>query len=292
MDEYIGELKEKGYVVIPGVLSDEEVDYAKGEFYKWFHSIDNLEKIHKQINPHNIFKYHQVGHQRFAWFIRTRPMVKEVFAKIWKTDNLVVSFDGACYMKEGGTNISTNCWTHTDQAPKTPGFICVQGFVSLTDNKKASLQLYEGSHLLHQQYFKDQGIEKGHKDWGKNWQIINQDYLKTIKNKKKILEVPKGSIVLWDSRTFHQNICLDNNEERLVQYVSMLPKEHKLNTKNMHEKRVKYFKELRTTSHWCYPIRVNSLQPRTYGNDSVLINYDDLQPPNIEDLLPNIKKLL
>ena len=81
--------------------------------------------------------------------------------------------------------------------------------------------------------FKSKGLEND----SKNWQLIDPEYLNTIKDKKKILEIPSGSLVLWDSRTFHQNICLNNNEERLVQYVSMLPKEHKLNSKNMHEKR-------------------------------------------------------
>lgn len=288
MNNYIDELKNKGYVIIPNILSEEEINYSKDEFFKWFESIENLDIIHKKINPHNIFKYHQVGHQRFAWFIRTRPKVKEVFANIWDTDNLVVSFDGACYMKKGDNNYSVNCWTHTDQAPKTTGFICVQGFVALTDNEKASLQVYEKSHKLHEQYFRERNMEKD----GKNWQIIDDKMLNSIKENKKILKVPKGSIVLWDSRCFHQNICLDNNEERIVQYISMLPKDNKLNTKNMHEKRVKYFNELRTTSHWCYPIRVNPLQPRTYGNESLIINYDKLVKPELEDLLPEIKKLL
>ena len=29
------------------------------------------------------YKNHQVGHQRFAWFIRTRPQVINVFKHVW-----------------------------------------------------------------------------------------------------------------------------------------------------------------------------------------------------------------
>lgn len=39
----------------------------------------------------------------------------------------------------------------------------------------------------------------------KNWEKIDPLYLesKEIQLKKKVLEVPAGSLVLWDSRTFH-----------------------------------------------------------------------------------------
>ena len=35
----------------------------------------------------------------------------------------------------------------------------------------------------------------------------------------------------------------------------------------MLEKRQKYFIKRRTTSHWSYPVKVNELQPRNYGNN-------------------------
>ena len=38
----------------------------------------------------------------------------------------------------------------------------------------------------------------------KNWQKIDPDYLDDISHRKTILNIPAGSLVLWDSRTFHQ----------------------------------------------------------------------------------------
>ena len=61
----------------------------------------------------------------------------------------------------------------------------------------------------------------------------------------------------------------------------MLPKNNKLNSTAMKKKRLKYFNELRTTSHWAYPIRVNSLQPQTYGNNNLLIDYNTLNNPDL-----------
>ena len=133
---------------------------------------------------------------------------------------------------------------------------------------------------------------KGLENDSKNWQLIDPEYLDTIKDKKKILEIPSGSLVLWDSRTFHQNIVSDPNEERLVQYICMKPKNSRDNSSSQTKKRLKYFEELRTTSHWPYPIKVNSLQPRTYGNDQYLIDYSSLKKPNLDKYLNNIRKLI
>ena len=46
----------------------------------------------------------------------------------------------------------------------------------------------------------------------------------------------------------------------------------------MLEKRQKYFIEKRTTSHWAYPVKVNGLQPQTYGKKELLIDYSKLTP--------------
>ena len=283
-------LEQNGYCVIENILNPNEIFEAKELFYDWYNSIDNFDYIHSKINPHNIFKFHQVGHQKFAWYLRTRPQIIKTFADIWNTttDNLVCSFDGSCYIKNGNNKLNTKCWTHTDQAPKNKGLMCYQGFVSLTDNTNNSLMLYETSHKLHEPYFR----EINNTNDSKNWQLINQDYLQTIQDKRKILKVPAGSLVLWDSRTFHQNIHSSANEERIVQYISMLPKNNKLNSIAMKKKRLKYFNELRTTSHWAYPIRVNSLQPQTYGNNNLLIDYSKLSKPDLESYMPIINKLI
>ena len=282
-------LEDKGYCIIENVLNPNEVFKAKEMFYNWYESVPNLDTFHTKMNPHGIFKYHQVGHQEFAWYLRTLPQVVQIFADIWdtNTNNLVCGFDGACYM---GKNITKNtkCWTHTDQAPKNKDLQCYQGIISLTDNKDNSLLVYEGSHKLHKSYFK----LKNQENESKNWQLIDYSYLEKIKDQKKLLKIPAGSLVLWDSRTFHQNIVSNSNEERLVQYICMKPKNNSNNSISQTKKRLKYFEELRTTSHWPYPIRVNGLQPRTFGNDEYLINYNLLHKPNLKPYLDKIKNLI
>ena len=72
----------------------------------------------------------------------------------------------------------------------------------------------------------------------------------------------------------------------------MKPKNSRDNSLSQTKKRLKYFEELRTTSHWPYPIKVNSLQPRTFGNDEYLINYDILSKPNLDPYMDKIKTLI
>ena len=148
--------------------------------------------------------------------------------------------------------------------------------------------VYEKSHLLHEKYFKDRNLNSS-----KNWLRIDPDYLEEISHTKKVLTIPAGSLVLWDSRVFHQNqYGAPNSEERIVQYVCYLPRDKEKYTKKTKEKRQLYFEKRRTTSHWPYPVTVNGLQPNTFGDESKKIDYSKLTPPDLDDIESEIKKLI
>tara|TARA_Y100000994_G_C15586439_1_gene398731 strand:- start:35 stop:904 length:870 start_codon:yes stop_codon:yes gene_type:complete len=280
-------LNNHGWCIVPNVLSNEEVKEAKQMFYNWQTTIKNHDYLHNTIDPHSIYKYHEAGHQEHAWFIRTRPKVKEVFSGLWNTDELVVSFDGSCY-------VSKECkkkdaiWTHSDQAPSIQKLACYQGFVSLTNNKERTLVVYDKTHLIHNEYFKRKNIMNN-----ENWNLIDKQDVMNAHKLKRVLTVPAGALVLWDSRTFHQNqYGAPCSEERMVQYVCFLPKNNAKNSEQMRIKRKKYFEERRTTSHWPYPIRVNALQPRTFGNKNKNIDYSELTRVNLDKYMLDIANML
>jgi hypothetical protein len=280
------ELAAQGYAIIENVLSPAEVAIAKTSFYAWLEANPELKAKHRKIDPHGIFKYGGVGHQWHAWYIKTLPAVQAAFRVLWDTDALTTGFDGSCWLPST-FNGKDKIWTHTDQAPDTKGLVCVQGFVALTSNEERTLVVYEGSHLLHERYMQEKNLTGK-----KNWQLIEHEYLARIADKKRVLKVAAGSLVLWDSRTFHQNQYGAVGEERIVQYVCFLPKAHKSNSKSQQAKRLKYYEDRRTTSHWPYPLSVNGLQPRTYGDKALLIDYTQLPAPQLDDLDAKIRLLL
>jgi hypothetical protein len=272
------QLETKGFCAIPSILTPEECNAAYEMFHDWKNTIPDHDYIHNSIDPHGIYKYHRAGHTKHAWFIRTRPAVQNVFKQIWGSDELVVSFDGCCYIPKKLGKKDKN-WTHSDQAPTSHGLQCIQGFVSLTDNTERTFVVYEGSHKIHQQFFKDRNIQNN-----KNWNRVSDTDAEQMKHLKRTLSISAGSLVLWDSRAFHQNqYGRPFSEERIVQYICYLPKNHIKNTSKTHEKRVKYFEEQRTTSHWPAPVRVNGLQPQTYGNDRNRIDYTAIKKTNLRE---------
>ena len=198
-DKIKNDLNLYGYTIIENILTDEEININKNLFYNWKNKIYNHDYLHENIDLHGLYKYFNVGHNRYAWLIRLNKNVQDVFKFLWKTNDLIVSFDGSCYINENNKK-KDNCWTHTDQAPKLKSLECYQGFVSLTNNKERTLVVYEGSHLIHKKYF-----EERDNNGSKNWNLIIPDFLESIKDTKKVLNVKAGSLVLWYSRTFHQN---------------------------------------------------------------------------------------
>ena len=114
------ELEEFGYSIVHNVLTSEECENAYNMFNEWKNTIPDHDYIHNSVDPHGIYKYHQVGHQRFAWLARTNEKIIDIFKTLWDTDELVTSFDGCCYYPKDykGEN---RYWTHTDQSPQKKG---------------------------------------------------------------------------------------------------------------------------------------------------------------------------
>ena len=287
-DEIKTALDTKGYVVIPGVLTQQEVEANLALFRAWQASIPDHDYVHDRINPHGIYKYHQAGHQEHAWSIRTNPRVQAPFQALWGTDQLNVSFDGSCYIPKDCRK-TDKIWTHSDQAPNAHGLQCYQGIVALTSNRERTLVVYEGTHKIHQAYFE----AKGRGSDTKNWQLIDPADVVAMADRKRALDIPAGAMALWDSRTFHQNqYGAPGSEERIVQYVSYQPKSDPKNTKAMQRKRLLYYTNRRTTSHWANRIRVNGLQGQNYGDKRLIIDYGKLRQPDLEMYDAEARKLM
>ena len=295
IDRIRADLARDGYGMIR-VLTDEEIETGKALMTEWQASIPGLEAYHAKWDPHMIYKRHRAGHSKFAWYTRLRPAVREVFGRLWGVEepqnDMIVSFDGSCYM---GKDLAKkdNLWTHSDQAPKDKGLICYQGFVSYTDNRERTLVVCQGSHQDHERVFGERAADP--KQRSKAWQLVPTELVLQYEEEKrrKALHVPAGYLVLWDSRTFHQNrYGAPGSEERLVQYVCMLPRSTPSNTAAQVKKRRMYFEQQRTTSHWPTPVRVNPLQAQTYGSAGAHIDYDSMPMNDLSQFGDEIDRLL
>lgn len=292
IDYYINELNTSGYTIIPNIFDENEISDYWSEFNKWHRCNPVISTHHTLLSSNGIYKYHQVAHQRFAWLARTNPKIINIFKELWNTDELVTSFDGCCYFPKY-YNGEPTYWTHTDQSSQKKGVYGYQSFISLTNNSHRTLVVYEGSHLLHEKYFEEMNI-----DDPSDWNIIDEDYIETIKDSQRTLKVNAGDLVIWDSRIFHQNTCGDPycDEERLVQYLCYLPKDNIGNTPEQRILRKNYYNRLRTTSHWPYPMNAVPKQPNGYNYynylNPIIIDYNYLSKPVLSDLKPKIEQLL
>jgi hypothetical protein len=236
-----------------------------------------------------LLQYFGIGHTQTSWDVRQEEGVWDAFARIHKDEDLLVSFDGLSihfppeitkrgYFRgkiltseeKGSSPIGKDekgIWLHTDQKFSSNDY-CIQGMVTLRDVNEgdASLCVIEGSHKYHQELG-----EKFKLQPKIDWYKLNDEEMSFLLQEKrlpiKIVKAKAGSLILWNSKTFHQGIesrlPRANPTVRMVIYVCMTPR--KWAKKKDLLKKVKAFEEMRTTSHWPHRVKLFGKAPRTYG---------------------------
>ena len=133
------ELALLGYTIVPGVLDDDQVDYAKAEFYKWMPPAFAIEGPKSQrINSHH------AGHTNAAWFIRTNPKVLAVYRALENTNDLVVSFQGCGWNPMKIQTAEDPQVLQCDEGPNQNYSNTYQSLVSLTNNSQSTIGFIPG----------------------------------------------------------------------------------------------------------------------------------------------------
>lgn len=246
------------------------------------------------------------------WDIRQHPRVVQAFADYWNQaypskkskylpSNMVTSMDGFNFYLAESVKRASNCWGHTDQGNATAqplSGLCVQGFVNLIDctgDNDGGLVVWDRGHRAWQGYWR-RHPEVQTED---NWHKYPETFLKEIEtNGRRYLSpsdpsydetssqafpmprvrvrAPAGALVLWYSKTPHQNdVPFNRNpkaapgKDRAAIYVCQCPKTF-LESADI-KRRTKAFHENRQTSHWpaggqvkIFPLGVG----RTFGADA------------------------
>jgi hypothetical protein len=144
--------------------------------------------------------------------------VIEAFAKLWGTDQLLVSFDGINFTLPSGNNLpQTQPWPHIDQSPLREGMQCVQGILNFAPNgpQDGGLLVMKGSTMLMPEFFKTHSGTIGRPTWGpSDWFGFDESEVKWFEEKGcEIYKVnaEAGDLILWDSRTMHFN-CVPSSQ--------------------------------------------------------------------------------
>jgi hypothetical protein len=225
LDNYKDVLAEYGVCVIPNILSEYECKARRQCIWNDIKyitqnrfNVDDIStwKYYYDLYPiHSmILHYFDVAHSQQVWNIRQDPTIGDIFANIWNTtkENLTTSLDGISIalppekLDKGRGWYKKNDWLHTDQSPRKNGFHCVQGLVNLypVNDGDATLMVLEKSHLLHHDFF-----TSINKNYASDWYQMEEgqeEYFINKGCKRYCVKAPIGSLILWDSRTFHQGI--------------------------------------------------------------------------------------
>lgn len=261
-------LEEHGWAVIPNVFTLEECEKYKSRFWDWLESFgtglkrDSRESWMREENwPPNrrgLLQHYGVGHADFVWDLRLDPRVIEIFANIWQTDDLLVSFDGACASRPEKKESYNKSWAHCDQGPRLAGkYECIQGLVTLSaaGPGQGGLVVYDGSHKLHKQFFeKFPGkalavLKSGKPDW-----VLLEPQHRQWYFEQGVQEIqpaaPPGSILLWNSSTIHyaRRPAVGEKHCRMAVYLCYQPR-NKAN-EAMLKKKQNAFTKRRMTNHW------------------------------------------
>lgn len=282
------ELYEEGFMIIPNVISEEECNNAVNGIWKFLSKIsegyifkDNpdtwADKYWPEcMGPKGIIQWYHVGHEQFVWDIRQNPKVYDIFTNLWNTKDLLCSFDGINIQRPPEITKKYNNgydWLHKDQYSSEDK--CYQGVIYLehTTEKDGCLITVPKSQLYHKEFMDKYGKDFNKKDWIK----LSDEHKKWHLDKGmevKRIAAPKGSLILWDSKTIHANATatIDRNNPnkfRYAVYVCMTPR--KLATSATIKKKQRYFNEGRVTSHWPHKIKVFPEKPSTFRKSDDII---------------------
>mmetsp|Transcript_19863 Transcript_19863/g.25688 ORF Transcript_19863/g.25688 Transcript_19863/m.25688 type:complete len:327 (+) Transcript_19863:93-1073(+) len=281
-------LEGNGYVVIRNILSEEEIHHGKSLFWDFLETIPERCGTNEEYARRNditswtdrnwpgdprtgIISSYGAGQSPFSWFLRTRPKVRQVFSKLWGTDDLLVSFDGFNAFRPWSHNPrwrTQGGWFHVDQNPMVkPGKECIQGLLTLYDVTPATggLTVIPRSNVTFANLSNTLEIRHTH-----DFVALPSEH-PSIQN-SLLIQCKAGDLCLWDSRTAHCNTpgfeCKENGDSldksqsdellRLVSYICMTPRS-KVKDRRVLKMRENAVKNQQSTSHWPHEFRPSSV---------------------------------
>lgn len=241
--DYKEHFRKYGWCSIPVEgLNPEELS---SEFLKWikhnnkdFNPEDSTTWKNIPSNTKGIFKI-GIGHEEFVW--KAREATYPYWCDLWDDDDLVCSFDGACFR----TCSEEKYWLHCDSHQK---YNTIQGFYNLErcGKKDGGLLLLHDSRKVFRRY-----VKRHPYDYVTGFTKTDLDDPDLKKCKPIKICCNSGDLVVWDGRMVHCNVpCKEEGRRRMCIYISMQQKSLLSEKENL--MRIKWSEDRVMTCHWCY----------------------------------------
>ncbi|KAJ5356552.1 Phytanoyl-CoA dioxygenase [Penicillium concentricum] len=258
------DLENQGYAIIKNAIDPERALEYQRKALDWLKSFnpaldlddpstwttENM-PVHSKINT---FNGYCVTHEKFMWDARMEPKILDAFAKIWGTDELLVSFDALnITLPNRKDKPAQKPWPHVDQSPMRRGLHCVQGVINLSHAgpEDGSLMVFPRSNKATEGFF---DTETDPSTWEqKDIRNFNLEEIQWFEDHgmkpHKVLAEP-GDLLVWDSRTVHWGgePTVNSNTIRTVIYASYAP--YELATEETLKLKKEAFESYQATTHW------------------------------------------
>ncbi|KAH7333425.1 hypothetical protein BKA65DRAFT_527578 [Rhexocercosporidium sp. MPI-PUGE-AT-0058] len=272
--DFRDDLLRDGFAIVKGAVPRENADKYAEDMYKW---LENFGLGFKRDDPSTFNEEHMpiitekgmclgygIAHETFTWAIRSEPGVIDAFEKVYKDEDLIVSFDCVNFSFPRRTDLKPNkAWPHQDQDPKKPGFRCLQGLVNLLPNgpEDGGLIVCKGGHVVSEDFHK---VFENEPDkiwaWTEEWYGITDSGMKWLKERglkwEKVCADP-GDLIIWDSRTPHYNLPPTSQKPRFCAYTCYMPVESATQEDLIRKKAA--FDNCQSTTHWPNAAHVGGL---------------------------------
>ncbi|XP_052821374.1 uncharacterized protein LOC128246884 [Mya arenaria] len=257
-DEHFDDLQKKGYTVVSDVLTNDECDKTIDQYKQWLSQF--TDEGEWPFSANSLIQRYNAGHMEPTWFARLKS--KRVFAQVWKTEKLLTSFDAIAIGRppeesEEQFHRPGQHWFHVDQSAIRSGLHAYQGAVYLeaADEDDWTLHVMEGSHAHFENFFANNERARIRSENNNYYSYLDEEVIEMRKNgcREKRVAVPKGGMVLWDSRLIHANASPIKGRKhpgrwRYCVFVSMTPAIW-ASKNDIKEKKDAYDKACMTT-HW------------------------------------------
>ncbi|KAJ5683464.1 hypothetical protein N7462_006629 [Penicillium macrosclerotiorum] len=233
----------EGFTVVKGAISREKAIQYRERAMEWFQKFPFGFDIHDKrtwtedhlpimMNGGMVMGY-CATHEKWVWEARTEPGVIEPFAKLWGTDELLVSFDAVNITLPGRTDGIINL---SEAGPLDGG-----------------LQLLQGSSELFELFFKENPPKPkakdapGQLDWY-GFTLEDVEWFKDHGCKLIKINAEPGDVIIWDSRTVHYASLPQSETIRTIIYATYTPAS--LATPEDVALKADIFHRFEGTTHW------------------------------------------